>query len=107
MKFENHFIKLVLGTVGLGLLTVFVAVSQSQQVPKDFSKSHSVVVPRVRQIDLKDDLHLHFVKTNYGRCDYACGLKPLPPIGCTPAAICACQNIHICQDCGWVFTNCR
>jgi hypothetical protein len=107
MKYEAHFIKLVLGTVGLGLLLVFVAISQAEQAAPKSPETHSVTVPRVKQFDLKDDLHLNIVKTNYGRCDYACGMKPLPPIGCTPAAICACQNIHTCQDCGWVFTNCR
>lgn len=42
-----------------------------------------------------------------GRCDYACGLKPIPPIGCGPEAICACKNNMECSGCAWVFTNCH
>jgi len=43
----------------------------------------------------------------WGSCDFHCGLKPIPPIGCGPQAICACSGSFCKEPCNWVFTNCK
>jgi hypothetical protein len=32
-----------------------------------------------------------------------CGIQPMPPIGCSPAAQCTCEF----GRCRWVFTDCQ
>ena len=66
---------------------------------------HAPVVSPAGSFQLPDEKVFDFAPV--GNCDWACGMKPIPPIGCTQHAICACENLHSCQGCNWVFTDCH
>jgi hypothetical protein len=77
------------------------------EVAPKVEQTEKAKVPRVVNLNLDDKLPLKLKPAAYGSCDYQCGFKPFPPLGCGPEAICACSGSYCKEPCGWVFTNCH
>jgi hypothetical protein len=109
MKFDKLMGTFVLEFVLVATLVTLAAIAvQAQAKPKEDQPDVRKTVFVAQQKDYLSERTLPgFKPASSGQCDMHCGLKPIPPIGCGPEAVCACSGSYCQEPCGWVFTNCR